>query len=307
MSATTFPKPAIPKPAKPKPAHTQPANPVTSQREPAGQASLAGRIALITGATCGLGLALTRRLLADGATVIMHAPDTSAGERAVRELVDSGADASRLRLVVADFTRMSEIMELAGELARTVPALDVLVNNAAIAAPEARTRTVDDNEITLQVNYLAPYVLTTALTSALSAASGRVVNISSDRHRGGTIGWRDLDRKQGLYLQLPVYAQSKLALAMFTRTYAEAHRGALTAISVDPGNVKSGMLKIYGRVGRPAAEVAAEIARLCVRELPVRDGGYYVRMEPAKPAALVDNLSMRTRLARLTAQLTEIH
>ncbi|RDI46443.1 SDR family NAD(P)-dependent oxidoreductase [Nocardia mexicana] len=268
---------------------------------------LISRTALVTGATGGLGFALTRRLVDDGATVIMHAPDRASGDLALEELVKDGAEPLRLRLVVADFTRMAEVTELAGELARTVPTLDVLVNNAAVRGSERRTRTGDGNETTFQINYLAPYVLTRALTRALTAARGRVVNISSDRHRGGNIAWRDLDRKQGYYLPLPVYAQSKLALTMFTRSLAEAHDGSLTAISVDPGNIKTSMLSFYGHVGRPATEVAAEIAKLCDTDREVVTGGYYARLEPARAAALVASASHRARLAALTARLTEIH
>ncbi|MBF6330277.1 SDR family NAD(P)-dependent oxidoreductase [Nocardia transvalensis] len=263
--------------------------------------------ALVTGSTSGLGFALARRLVDDGATVIVHAPDRASGDLALEELVKDGAEPLRLRLVVADFTDFAAVLTLAGELARTVPTLDVLVNNAAIVGPERRTRTAAGHEVTLQVNYLAAYALTKALTGALTAARGRVVNISSEMHRGGAIAWNDLDRKKGYYLPLPVYAQSKLALTMFTRTLADTHDGAFSAVSVDPGNVKTGMLKLYGQVGRPAAEVAAEIAPLFDPRGAVVDGGYYVRREPAKPAALVDNPGIRTRLAKLTARLTEIH
>ncbi len=264
------------------------------------------RTALITGATSGLGLALARRLVDDGVTVIVHAPDQSSGDRALEELVKDGAEPLCLRSAVADFTEMAEVRTLAADLARTVPALDLLVNNAAIAGPERRTRTSAGHEVTLQVNYLAPYVLTRALTPALTTARGRVLNISSALHRGGSIAWRDLDRRQGYYLPLPVYAQSKLALTMFTRTLADTHGDAFTALSVDPGNMKTAMLKRYGQVGRPAAEVAAEIAALCDPARPVVNGGYHLRAEPAKPAALVGNHGVRARLARLTARLTEI-
>ncbi|MGW3543329.1 SDR family NAD(P)-dependent oxidoreductase [Nocardia niigatensis] len=266
----------------------------------------ASRTALVTGATSGLGLELARRLVDGGATVIVHAPDSSAGDLALAELIRAGAEPVRLRMLTADFSRMDEVAALAGALTRTVPSLDLLVNNAAIRGPERRSRTGDGNEITFQVNYLAPYMLTKALVPALTAAGGRVVNVSSDRHRGGTIGWGDLDRKTGYYLPLPVYAQSKLALTMFTRSFAEEHAGRLTAISVDPGNIRTGMLPLYGHVGRPAAQVAAELAQLCDPARNVVTGGYYARLEPAAAAALVGNATARVRLAKLTTRLTEI-
>ncbi|MGV9837496.1 SDR family NAD(P)-dependent oxidoreductase [Nocardia niigatensis] len=266
----------------------------------------ASRTALVTGATSGLGLELARRLVDGGATVIVHAPDPSSGDLALEELIKAGAEPMRLRMLTADFSRMDEVAALAGALTRTIPSLDLLVNNAAIRGPERRSLTGDGNEITFQVNYLAPYVLTKALVPALGAAGGRVVNVSSDRHRGGTIGWGDLDRKKGYYLPLPVYSQSKLALTMFTRTFAEEHAGRLTALSVDPGNIRTGMLPLYGLVGRSAAEVAAELAQLCEPARRVSTGTYYTGLEPTVPAALVGNATARARLAKLTTQLTEI-
>ncbi|MEU1208345.1 SDR family NAD(P)-dependent oxidoreductase [Nocardia sp. NPDC005825] len=266
----------------------------------------ASRTALVTGATSGLGLELARRLVEGGATVILHAPDQDSGDAALEHLVKGGAEPLRLRLMTADFSRMDEIVALAGELARTRTGLDLLVNNAAIRGPERRTLTLDGTEITFQVNYLAPYVLTKALAPALSASRGRVVNVSSTMHKAGAIGWSDLDRKKGYYLSLPVYAQSKLALTIFSRTFAEAFSGSVTAISVDPGNMKTGMLPFYGHVGRPAAEVAAEIIRLCDPATELVSGAHYVRLEPAAPAALVDNPTVRARLARFTARLTDI-
>ncbi|MFE3753452.1 SDR family NAD(P)-dependent oxidoreductase [Nocardia tengchongensis] len=267
----------------------------------------ASRTALVTGATSGLGLELTRRLIDAGATVIMHAPDQASGDAALEELVKGGAEPLRLRLVTADFSNMEEVAAFAGSLTRTVPTLDLLVNNAAIRGPERRTLTLDGHELTFQINYLAPYVLTKALVPALTAARGRVVNVSSAMHRGGNLGWGDLDRKKGYYLALPVYAQSKLALTMFTRTFADEQAGALTVVSADPGTMRTGMLSFYGHVGRPAAEVAAELIQLCDPAREVVTGAHYVRLEPATPAGLVDNATVRARLAKLTARLTEIH
>jgi NAD(P)-dependent dehydrogenase (short-subunit alcohol dehydrogenase family) len=140
---------------------------------------------LVTGATDGIGYETARRFVDDGADVYLHAPDQDSGETALARMVKDGAEPLRLHLVVADFTRLGEVIELADTLTATLPALDVLVNNAAVAGPERRTYTDDGHEVTFQVNYLAPYVLTTKLVSRLATARGRVVKVSSDTHRGG--------------------------------------------------------------------------------------------------------------------------
>ena len=98
---------------------------------------------LVTGATDGIGYATARRFVDEGATVYLHAPDHDSGEKAMTRLVKDGAEPLRLFLVVADFTRLEEVAGLADTLAATLPALDVLINNAAAAAPERRTYTAD--------------------------------------------------------------------------------------------------------------------------------------------------------------------
>ncbi|MFC9995986.1 SDR family NAD(P)-dependent oxidoreductase [Nocardia sp. NPDC127526] len=260
------------------------------------------RTVLVTGATSGIGFALARRLVDDGATVLVHARSQAEGDLALEELVKDGAEPLRLRLVVADFARLSEVRELADTVIKTTERLDTLVNNAAMAGPQGRTLTEDGHEITLQVGYLAPVLLSTLLAPLLAEVGGRIVNVSSDMHKAGSIGWNDLARNK-FYLPLPVYTQAKLALTMFGRTFAEQRNGEISVVSVNPGTVRTPLLRIYDTRGTAPAEAAEILAEYCPPERPVISGGYYDRREPAKPAALVDNATARTRLAKLTGQL----
>ena len=257
---------------------------------------------LFTGASEGIGYATARRFVDDGATVYLHAPDHHSGEEAMTRLVKDGAEPLRLHLVVADFTRLVEVADLCDMLILGLPKLDVLVNNAAIAGPERRTYTEDGNELTFQVNYLAAYLLTTKLAPKLASAHGRVINVSSVMHRGGNIGWTDLSRVRH-YSPLAMYAQSKLALTMHTRSLAGADGTALTALSVHPGMFATPMLPVYGHSGRPAEEAAHILATLSSPGYPVADGGYYDGLKPAKAAVLVDNARARERLEKLTTDL----
>ena len=257
---------------------------------------------LVTGATDGIGYATARRFVDDGATVYLHAPDQDSGENAMTRLVKDGAEPLRLHLVVADFTRLDEVAGLADTLTATLPALDVLVNNAAVAGPERRTYTQDGHELTFQVNYLAPYLLTTKLVPRLASAGGRVVNVSSAMHRGGNINWNNPAGKHQ-YWPLAAYAQSKLALTMYTKSLAEAGGASFTALSVHPGVFQTRLLPIYGRVGRPAEEAAPILTTLGSPTHPVVDGGYYDGLSLAPAAALAENPRARSRLAKLSAHL----
>jgi len=267
---------------------------------------LIDRTVLVTGGTDGIGYATTRRLVYDGATVILHAQDQRRGEDALARLIKAGAEPLRLQLVVADFTRLAEVTELSRQITAELPALDLLINNAAIAGPERRTYSGDGHEMTFQVNYLAPYMLTTALTDHIAKVQGRVINVSSALHRGASVGFNDLARARH-YSRLAVYAQSKLALTMFTRSFAEANAGHLSALSVHPGVFDTKLLPVYDRVGRPASEAAAVLGALSSPACTVVSGGYYDGLDPAPAAALVDNARARDRLLTLSTQLTRTH
>lgn len=194
-----------------------------------------GLTVLITGATNGIGLETARCLATAGNTVIVHARTADEGELAFEELVKAGADPLRLRPAVADFSRLDDVRRLADHVARAHREIDVLINNAAVAGPERHTLTPDGHEPTFQVNYLAPYLLTRLLWEPLtSGRRGRVVNVSSSLHRSGHLHWGDLDNIVR-YAPVAAYAQSKLALTMFTRAIAEHGQAGPAAVAVHPG------------------------------------------------------------------------
>ncbi|MEU4097305.1 SDR family NAD(P)-dependent oxidoreductase [Streptomyces sp. NPDC026673] len=254
--------------------------------------ALPPRTALVTGATSGIGWETARLLAERGCTVIVHGPDTESAHHAVERLVAAGVDRARLRLAVADFSRLSEVRELAAEVRGLHPALDILVNNAAVAAPERHTITGDGHELSLQVNFLAAYLLTRELAGPLSARPGaRVINVSSAMHRTASISWSDLNRARR-YSRHAAYAQSQLALTVFARAAAPA--GA-TAVSVHPGVCETPLLALYGHEGEPAADGAARVVRLCEPGTELVPGGYYDRtaLSPVAPVAAEDRTVRR--------------
>ncbi len=86
-----------------------------------------------------------------------------------RLVATAGIDADRLCAYSADFTHLDEVEAMATRVVAEHPHLDVLVNNAAMAAPERHTVTADGNEIAFQVNFLAHYLLTCLLEPALTS------------------------------------------------------------------------------------------------------------------------------------------
>jgi NAD(P)-dependent dehydrogenase (short-subunit alcohol dehydrogenase family) len=263
------------------------------------------RTALITGATDGLGFETARRLAAEDYTVIVHARTAERGEEAIERLVKSGTEPLRLQLAVADFTGFSEVATMAHLVAEAHPRLDVLVNNAATAGEHQRVITDDGHEEALQVNYLAHYLLTVMLERPLAEAGHpRVVNVSSTLHRAANIDWTDLNRRSHRYTRGGAYAQSKLALTMFTNALPEFGPAGVTAVSVHPGILATKLLRAYSLSGRPASEGAEVIAHFCSSSTPVLNGGYYDELRPAQPSADVQNRRSVEWLWKLSAKLT---
>lgn len=252
----------------------------------------ASRTALVTGASSGIGWETARLLAERGLTVVVHAPDTASGEAAVTRLVAAGADADRLDLAVADFAHLAEVRALAARVAEHHPAVDLLVNNAAVAAPERHTLTGDGHELALQVNFLAAHLLTRELTGPLTARPGaRVVNVSSSMHRTASIAWTDINRSRR-YSSFAAYAQSQLALTIASR--ATALHDVVT-VSVHPGVCETGLLPLYGHAGDTAAEGAERVVRLCDPGAELVPGAYYDRtaLSPAAPVAMEDRTVRR--------------
>ncbi|GAA5186936.1 SDR family oxidoreductase [Rugosimonospora acidiphila] len=266
------------------------------------------RVAVVTGASHGIGYQIAHTLATSGNTVIVHARTRAEAHQAVAHLVNDGADALALQPVVADFGRFAEVRAMAQRIRATHRHVDLLVNNAATVGGTHRRLTDDGYELTFQVNYLAHYLLTRLLWPQLSQAPhGRVVNVSSALHRNGYLTWNDLD-KTARYASVAAYAQSKLALTMLSRALAsrDPHpAGAIDTVSVHPGVIATGTMRsIYGRYGAPVCDGADPVLYLCDAGNEVVNGAYYEGRMLATPAALVYDHACVDRLWRLSAQLT---
>ncbi|MCC9306160.1 SDR family NAD(P)-dependent oxidoreductase [Kitasatospora sp. RB6PN24] len=266
-------------------------------------AFLSGRTALVTGASSGIGWETARLLAEQGATVIVHARTANEGEHAVERLVERGAARDQLHLVAADFTRLAAVASLAESVARAFPALHLLVNNAAVMAPERCTLTDDGVEVSFQVNFLAAHLLAKQLQGPLAAAgNARIINVSSSLHRTASMNWTDPNRVKK-YSRVAAYAQSQLALSMAAGSMAPAGSD-ITSVSVNPGLCDTALLPLYGRVGAPPAEGAAAVVRLCLPTVELTNGEYYDDGDIAPTAVVVHEERSQRRLAKLADQLT---
>ena len=187
---------------------------------------------LITGATDGIGLATARQLAPLGHTLLLHGRNPAKladAEKGLSALPGAG----RIETYVADLSRLAEVETLADAVAARHAHLDVLINNAGVLrAPEPRT--VDGLDVRFAVNTVAPYRLTLRLLPLLGSTS-RVVNLSSAAQAPVNL---DALKGNAPLADMPAYAQSKLALTMWSRQMAMAFKDkGPMIVAVNPGSM----------------------------------------------------------------------
>ncbi|GAB3698313.1 SDR family NAD(P)-dependent oxidoreductase [Nocardiopsis oceani] len=251
------------------------------------------RTMVITGGSDGIGAEAARQVARadprDRLILVGRSPQKTA--RLAREV---GAEH-----FVADFARLDDVRRLAADIEAAVDRVDVLANNAGGVFGD-RTVTVDGNERTLQVNLLAPFLLTHLLLGRLQAGDGAVVNTASASAKiVGKVDPDDLNHEHS-YSPMRAYGDAKLGNILFARgLHAHYRSKGINAVAFDPGNVRTGF----------GAENNALITRLLYRTPLARlalispekgganlaffltgtpgvdwePGRFYAQQEPAKP------------------------
>ncbi|MEA2756932.1 MAG: hypothetical protein QOJ54_3221 [Aliidongia sp.] len=155
----------------------------------------ARKIALVTGATNGIGIWTALGLAADGATVGIVARDRARGE-AMREFLSARAPSGQVDLFIANLASLAEVRRLAGEVKARYPRLDLLINNAGLAR-DRRELTADGFELVFAVNHVAPFLLTLELLDLLRhSAPARIVNVGSELSDRAKIDFDNLQSEQ---------------------------------------------------------------------------------------------------------------
>jgi NAD(P)-dependent dehydrogenase (short-subunit alcohol dehydrogenase family) len=274
-----------------------------------------GRIALVTGATSGIGYETAVGLAERGATVLLAGPDHAQAERALASL-RTRVPAATAFAYGGDLSRMAEVRALASRVAADHEQIDVLVNNAGVYAPK-RTLTDDGYESTLAINFLAPFLLTSLLWPQLRARTdSRIVNVASVAHIGGRIDLGDPHFERRRYHGFFAYAASKLAILSFTRELAARCPTPPTSNAVHPGVVPTALVRGAGLSGRlmgwvapvfatpqRAATTALHVA--CAPELAGTTGGYFARSRPRAPSAAATDRTLAARIWDLAVGLTD--
>jgi NAD(P)-dependent dehydrogenase (short-subunit alcohol dehydrogenase family) len=193
-----------------------------------------GKLAVITGATGGLGYETALALAGANATVVLTGRNAKKGADALARIraIHPKADISFESL---DLGSLSAVAAFAESFAARHDHIDILVNNAGVMMPPTRKTTVDGFELQFGTNHLGHFALTAALLPLL--AGGRVVTVSSIAHRTGAIHFDDLQLERS-YAPTRAYNQSKLANLLFAfelQRRSDAAGWGITSIAAHPG------------------------------------------------------------------------
>lgn len=290
----------------------------------------AGRIAVITGATGGLGFETALALAGAGAQVVLTGRNAEKGAAALQRIRAQHPRAA-IRYEHLDLASLASVAEFAERYVEAQPAIDLLINNAGVMMTPKRTTTADGFELQFGTNYLGHYALTARLLPSLrKAAQPRVVNLSSIAHRNGAIAFDDLQRQR--YSPTAAYGQSKLAMLMFAlelqrRSDAAgwnllsnaAHPGFARTDLIDNGPGAGSLMANFSKLLLPIASHSAAAGALPVLYAATapsaKKGGYYgpqglLELKgPPGPAWIngrARDLAAASRLWDISAQLTGV-
>ena len=245
---------------------------------------LSGKVALVTGATGGIGLETARMLAQAGAYVILAGRNAEKGIAAIRDIA-AGAPRGKLEFEQIDLADLAAIAASAARTIATHERIDFLINNAGVMMPPKRQTTRDGYELQFGTNHLGHFALTGHLLPLLRSSEARIVNVSSNAARRGKINFSDLQSEHH-YSPMAAYAQSKLANLLFGRRLqqlSDREGWNLSVQSAHPGFaatslISSGMGK--GLVGRVAGFFSGLVAQ------PASDGALptiAAALEPGLP------------------------
>lgn len=275
----------------------------TQQRAQARAGFARDKLALVTGATDGIGYATARALLERGTKVVVHGRNADKAREA-RERLARETGAEVLEPLVADFASLAAVRALAAAVRERYPALQILVNNAGVFSPRA-AQTADGHALTWQVNYLAPFLLTQRLLDLLERnAPARIINVASTLHHGARLDLARVDQASAH----EAYGTSKLAMVLFTAELAQRLRGSgVTVNSLHPGGVNTKLLRAgFGGGGMPVHEGARTSVHLAdAVELDGVSGHYFAEGREAHADPRADDERLRRALWELSLEQTE--
>ena len=215
--------------------------------------SLAGKTYLITGANGGAGFQAARTLLNKGASVVMLNRSTEKSAAAIESLKQEFGHDADVTFIKMDLAALESVRNAAEEVLKTIPRIDALICNAAIAQVPTQKLTVDGFESMLGTNHYGHFLLCGLLYPRIEQSKGRIVVVSSLGYNMGikTIQFDDINWDKN-YHQNKTYSQSKLAQMMFAYELqdklAAAGKSDVEVYVCHPGSSRTSLISTSGNL-----------------------------------------------------------
>jgi NAD(P)-dependent dehydrogenase (short-subunit alcohol dehydrogenase family) len=203
-----------------------------------------GKLAVVTGATGGLGYETALALARAGTEVLVTGRNTEKGRIAI-EQIKRTVPSAKVRFAMLDLASLASIRAFAASMLANGRPLDLLINHAGVMDLPTRRLTEDGFELQFGTNHLSHFALTALLLPLLRKAQApRVVNVSSLAHRGGKIDFANLQAERK-YNSWAAYQQSKLANLLFTfelQRRSDAYGWGLMSNAAHPGYARTELI-----------------------------------------------------------------
>lgn len=267
---------------------------------------------IITGSNSGIGKEAAHNLAKSGHRILMLCRDSEKSKQVQREIISQSGN-ENVFLIPIDLADPVSIRSAVAQIKRENPVIDVLVNNAGIYKVK-RQETPGGVEMTLAVNFLAPFMLSQMLLENLQASgNGRIINLVSELYKNGSIDFDNLMLEKG-YKAGDAYANAKLATVLYTVALAKKiENTGLCVNAMHPGVLATDTFRDYPALLTKVLNLFLEkphkggerIAYLAISdEVQAVSGKYFYKSE-ARPIELPNLASGTTeKLWQLAEELT---
>ena len=260
---------------------------------------------LLTGATDGIGLETAKLLSAQGHHLLLHGRSTSK-LRDTEILLKNAFPNAKIESYRADLSKFSDIRSMLQSVRETHSSIDIIINNAGVFKTSDPI-TPEGLDVRFVVNTFAPYIITSNLLSIL-ADNGRIVNLSSAAQ--APVNLEAMKGEQVIDDAFQAYAQSKLAITMWSRALTSSLEPEQVVLAVNPGSMlASKMVKEgFGVAGNDLSIGAGILVRAALsEEFKDASGKYYdndsKKISPPHPDAL--DQSIRKQVIQSIQEIIE--
>ena len=275
---------------------------------------LDNKLAIVTGANSGMGMATVEALSDEGAKVIMLCRNEKRGMEAFKKLMEKKD--RQIELMLCDLGDYSSIRSFASQVKEKYKRIDILVNNAGFISLD-RQETKEGLERQFGINHIGHFLLTTELLDLMGEGS-RIVVVASGAHKAGKIHFDDINLKRG-YNVVRAYSQSKLANVLFAKELSKRLKDrGITVNCCHPGAVatnmgvsrETGFGKTITGLLKPFFQTPAEGARTAIflaTDESVKDisGEYFYRCKIAKSSRRSNDPELAKKLYEFSEALVK--